>query len=232
MRPRTFATLSLVLLTTGGIGSWAAAQPKKGHDKPPRARSSEPAPDASAPSAPSENLDAGAKISPLTPTKEEFATLDAGAPVDYDSVLSELAALRARVATVSDSLFKSRIQISLLSEADHARVTRVVLSLDDGAVYTSATAPERGEPASIFSRSVSPGRHAVTLEIERKDERNEAFRSAQRSRFVVEVPKDEELKLEVKIVDNSTMGKDFPDDKNGTYDLRIKVKAESRRVKK
>ena len=38
--------------------------------------------------------------------------------------------------------------------------------------------------------------------------------------------------MQIKIGDDSDMGKDFPGDKSGSYDLRVRVKAEARAVKK
>src|SRR5262249_7349503 len=56
----------------------------------------------------------GGKLSPLNPRPEEFP--DGGAappPLELDKVLGEIAALRARVAAVADTLFHSRIAIKL-----------------------------------------------------------------------------------------------------------------------
>ncbi|MGH7270825.1 MAG: hypothetical protein ACREJ3_10385 [Polyangiaceae bacterium] len=55
-------------------------------------------------------VDAGWRLSPLNPAPSEFS--DAGTsppPLDYDRLLADIGALRARVAAVSDTLFHSRI---------------------------------------------------------------------------------------------------------------------------
>ena len=82
------------------------------------------------------------------------------------------------------------------------------------------------------SHALAPGRHAITVDVERKDDRNDAFRNSQRTRFTVEVPRDQELAVQIKIGDDSDMGKDFPGDKSGSYDLRVRAKAEARNVGK
>jgi hypothetical protein len=79
---------------------------------------------------------------------------------------------------------------------------------------------------------VAPGRHAITIEAERKDDRDESFRTSQRSRFIVDVPRDNKVTVEVKIIDDSSMGGDFPSDKSGKYDLRFRVKAVAKPVGK
>jgi hypothetical protein len=177
--------------------------------------------------------DGGTRPSPLNPAPNEFATpLDAGAPtIDYDKLVGDISALRARVAAVGDNLFHSRIAIQVRIDGDHGRVGRLVVSLDDGAVYTAPPNFKADDWQDIYSHALAPGRHAITVDVERKDDRNDAFRNSQRSRFTVEVPRDLELGVQIKIGDDSDMGKDFPGDKSGSYDLRVRVKAEAHQPK-
>jgi len=93
-------------------------------------------------------------------------------------------------------------------------------------------APDPLLGTAIYAHALSPGRHALTVDIDRKDDRNDGFKSSQRSRFIVDVPRDEELAVELQVDDDSNMGKDFPSDKNGRYDLRVRMKAKSRAIKK
>lgn len=181
--------------------------------------------------------DAGVKASPLNPAANEMpgavpvAGADAGA-VDYERLLGDIAALRARVAAVADNLFHSRVAIAVQTDNDHARIGRLAVSLDDGVVYTSTPNFRADAMTVIYDRAVAPGRHAITVDIDRSDDRNDAFRTAQRSRFTVDVVKDERLDVQIKLIDDSDMGADFPGGKRGDYDLRVKVKAVSKAVKR
>jgi hypothetical protein len=181
-----------------------------------------------------ESGDGGVRPSPLNPAPNEFAqNIDAGAPtVDYDKLVGDIAALRARVAAVGDNLFHSRIAIQIRTDGDHGKIGRLVVSLDDGAIYTAQPNFKADDWQDIYSHALAPGRHAITVDVERKDDRSDGFRNSQRSRFTVEVPRDLELGVQIKIGDDSDMGKDFPSDKSGSYDLRVRVKAEARQVKK
>jgi hypothetical protein len=170
----------------------------------------------------------GGKLSPLNPAANEFS--DAGPPtltVDYDRLLADIGALRARVAAVSDTLFHSRIAIALETNGDHGRIAAMTVSLDDGVVWTSPTAFRADDPTTVYDHAVAPGHHAVTVDVERRDDRNDTFRSTQRSRFVVDVPADERLGVEVKLWDDSNMGGDFPSDKKGSYELRVRMRAKA-----
>jgi hypothetical protein len=182
--------------------------------------------------------DGGVRPSPLNPAPNEFSqgagALDAGASsgVDYDKLIADIASLRARVAAVGDTLFHSRIAIQIRTDGDHGKIGRLVVSLDDGAVYTAPQGFKADDWTAIYDHSLAPGHHAITVDVERKDERNDAFRNSQRSRFTVEIPRDQELGVQIKIGDDSDMGKDFPSDKSGSYDLRVRVKAEAHAVGK
>jgi hypothetical protein len=174
--------------------------------------------------------DGGMRLSPLTPAPNEFSQgLDAGVmAIDYDKLIADVAALRARVAAVGDNLFHSRIAIQIRTDGDHGRIGRLVISLDDGAVWTAQPNFKADDWQDVYAHALAPGRHALTVDVERKDDRNDGFRNSQRSRFTVEVPRDLELAVQIKIGDDSDMGKDFPSDKSGSYDLRVRVKAEAR----
>lgn len=170
--------------------------------------------------------DGGPRPSPLNPQPQELpsGSAEAGAPVDYDRLLADVAALRARVAAVTANLYQSRIAVAIQAEGDHGKIARLVVSLDDGVVYTAPPTFAAQDMTTVYDHAVAPGRHALTVDVERKDDRDEAFRSAQRSRFTVDVPRDSRLDVQVRVVDESTMGADFPSDRSGKYDLRLRVK--------
>lgn len=174
-----------------------------------------------------EAFDGGVRPSPLNPTAEEMPgrAADAGPPVDVDRILADVAALRARVAAVSDTLYRSRLALSVVNDASHGRLTSLVVSIDDGVVFVAPKTFSASEAVAVYEHAVAPGRHAVTIEAERSDERNDAFRTTQRNRFVVDVPRDHRVDVQVKLVDDSSMGKDFPGDLDGEYDLRLRVRA-------
>ena len=169
----------------------------------------------------------GGRLSPLNPTAQEMPgpVADAGTPVDYDRLLADIAALRARVAAVADNLYQSRVAVAVQTDGDHGKIARLTVAIDDGIVYTAPASFAASDPTIVYDHAVAPGRHAVTVDVERKDDRDESFRTSQRNRFTVEVPRDQRVEVQVKIIDDSSMAKDFPADRSGKYDLRVKVKA-------
>lgn len=175
---------------------------------------------------PSDVGDGSARLSPLNPAANEFP--DAGVTatsIDYDRLLADLASLRARAAAVSDVLFHSRVVIALQTSGDHDRIASLSVALDDGTVWTSAAAFRAEDATTVYDHAVAPGHHAVTIHVERRDDRDDTFRSSQRSRFIIDVPADGRLRLDIQLRDDSTMGGDFLSEKNGQYDLRVRAQA-------
>jgi hypothetical protein len=129
---------------------------------------------------------------------------------------------------VSDTLFHSKIAISIETGGDHARLSSLSVSLDDGVIWSAPPSFRGDSPAVVYEHALAPGHHAVTVDVERRDDRDDGFRSAQRSRFTVDVPAEQRLAVTIRIGDESDMGGDFPSDKKGEYDLRIRARAEAR----
>lgn len=245
----TFVTLSLAKPPSGGApkpkpsatvvdaGSAPAAMvpDEAGPNAPPPAGDAAPAASSSGAVPPPQmipGVDGGIRMSPLNPAPNEWPgpLADAGT-YDYDKLLGDIAALRARVAAVGDNLFHARIAISVRTDESHGKLGRLVISLDDGAVYTAPPGFKADDMTQIYAHAVAAGRHSITVDVDRKDDRNDAFKSSQRSRFMVEVPKDQELTVQFKVVDDSDMG-NWGSDSTGGYDLRVRMKAEAKVIKK
>lgn len=173
----------------------------------------------------------GGRLSPLTPSADEFS--DAAVPpmgVDYDRLLTEIAALRARVSAVSDTLFRSRVALTVEVRGDHFRIATFSVSLDDGIVWTSPPGFHGDDAVTVYEHAAAPGRHTVGVDIERSDDQGSEFRSFDRSRFVVEIPNEGRLLVALQLTDDSNMGADFRADKKGQYDLRIVARGQAQTV--
>jgi hypothetical protein len=166
------------------------------------------------------------KLSPLTPAPSEFPSgVAQPPPFAYDKLLGDIATLRSRVAALTTTLFASKLRVVVEARGDDARLASFSVTLDGGVVFT---APERftaEEERVVYEHAVAPGQHVVGLEIERFDARNKAFRTWQTSRFSVVVPENKLVHTHLIVSDDSDMGEDFPEDEDGAYDLRVKLRA-------
>jgi hypothetical protein len=175
--------------------------------------------------------DAGVKLSPLNPRPEEFP--DGGGQVsttaDLEKVLGEIAALRARVAAIGDTLFHSRIVIKIEARGDHAKIGKLAVRLDEGIVYSAPPNFRAEDETTIFDHAVAPGRHVLGIDVDRRDDRADGYRTGQKDRFALEVPENQRLEAVIWIDDDSDMGSDFPSSQKGKYDLRVRVRARAGR---
>ena len=106
-----------------------------------------------------------------------------------------------------------------------ARIASFSVTLDEGVVFT---APERfaaEDERTVYEHSVAPGHHLLGVEVERFDTRNKEYRTWQSSRFSVIVPESQLVDAHLIVQDGSDMAKDFPSDRDGEYDLRVRLRA-------
>jgi hypothetical protein len=166
------------------------------------------------------------KLSPLNPEANEFA--DGGVqppPVEYDKLLGDIASLRSRVSALTTTLFASKVRVVVETRGNDARVASFSVTLDDGVVFS---APERfvaEDERTVYEHSVAPGHHVIGVDVERFDTRSNEYRTWQSSRFSVVIPESKLVDAHLIIQDSSDMGKDFPDDQDGQYDLRVRLRA-------
>jgi hypothetical protein len=197
----------------------------------------EPAPAPTSPATSSDDLGApppkstgdatAVRPSPLTPAPNEFpAGAPKPAPVAYERLMADIAALRSRVAAVTTTLFSSKLRVLVGVEGDDARVASFRVTLDDGVIYAAADRFGGEEPQVVYEHAVAPGHHMLGVEIERYDTRNRSYRTFQSSKFAVVVPESQKLETSFRIQDDSDMADEFPDDQDGEYDLRVRLRAQ------
>src|SRR5450432_2339190 len=164
--------------------------------------------------------------SPLNPEANEFP--DGGSqtpPVEYDKLLGDIAALRSRVSAVTTTMFASKVRVVVETRGSDARVANFTVTLDDGVVFTAPDRFVAEDERTVYEHAVAPGHHVVGIDIERFDTRGPEYRTWQSSRFSVVIPERKLVDAHVIIQDNSDMGKDFPSDQDGQYDLRVRLRA-------
>ena len=166
------------------------------------------------------------KPSPLTPAPAEFPTgVAKPPPFEYDKLLGDIAALRSRVAALTTTLYASKLRVVVETRGDDARLASFNITLDDGVVFSAPDRFSAEDERTVYEHAVAPGHHVVGVEIERYDARNKEYRTWQSSRFSVVVPESKLVDAHLVVEDDSDMAEDFPDDADGEYDLRVKLRA-------
>lgn len=178
------------------------------------------------PPPPRKEVDEETKPSPLTPRPDEFPQGKLKPPpIEYDQLLSDIAALRSRVAALTTTLFKSKLRIIVETDGDDARITSFVVTLDDGVVFSAPSRFVADDEKTVYEHAVAPGHHVIGVEVEREDARGKQYKTWQTSRFSVVVPDSQLLETHMVVSDDSDMAEDFPDDADGEYDVRVRLRA-------
>jgi len=168
-------------------------------------------------------------VSPLTPRPDEIPPVKASAKpaASYDELMAEIAALRARVSMVGNAVWKSRMRVTFRMRGSHAKIAWAHLSLDGARVWSAPKGFAAEDDAAIYEGGLAPGPHALTLEIERRDDRDETFRTIEKTTVTVVVPNGKTLEVQSRLDDDSSMGSDFPSGESGMYELSLKMKAKA-----
>ncbi len=207
---------------------------KPAADKPPTDKAAEkPAAESSGSASdlgeapPKQTGGSESKLSPLTPEPGEFpGQAVSPPPPSYDKLLAQIAALRSRVAAITTTLYKSKLRVSVQTDGDDAAVSGLLITLDDGVVYTAPDRFSPTDPQVVYFHAVAPGQHVLGVEVERYDARNRQYRTYQSSKFTVIVPENQTIDARFLVEDDSDMAEDFPDDQDGEYDLRVRLRAQ------
>jgi len=248
MRPRRWIPAFLLVLTIVAAGAAQTPRtPKKGarsapapasapatpaapaadrEEAPGPAATPAPPPDDLGPAPPRASRSTSTGLSPLNPAAAEFPSGKApAAPPNYDALLTEIAALRSRVAALTATLFRSRLRVSMETVGDESRIAHLVLTLDDGVVFNGGERFIAEKGRTVYEHAVAPGHHVIGVELERYDVRDPKFRTWQTSRFSVVVPENKILDTAILLEEDSDMAEDFPEDEEGVYELNVRLRA-------
>lgn len=174
-------------------------------------------------------MTSGSPVSPLTPRPDEAPPVKASAKpaASYDDLMAEIATLRARVSMVGNAVWKSKLRVTFRMRGSHAKIAYANLALDGARVWSAPKGFSAEDDTAIFDGGVAPGPHALTIEIERRDDRDATFRSIEKTTVTVSVPNGKTLDVESRLDDDSSMGGDFPSGESGKYDLSLKIRAKA-----
>lgn len=222
-------SLALVVAVAPLLAMSARAAPPKGKKPVPSASvsaSESASATVTAPVVSAAPTIAGSPVSPLTPRPDEAPPVKASAKpaASYDELMAEIATLRARVSMVGNAVWKSKLKVTFRMRGSHARIAYAYLALDGARVWSAPKGFSAEDDIAIYEGGVAPGPHALTLEIERRDDRDEAYRSVEKTTVTVSVPNGKTLDVESRLDDDSSMG---GDPESGKYDLSLKIKAKA-----
>jgi len=140
---------------------------------------------------------------------------------EFAAVMDELVQARARIATVGNLLFRTKLRVRVESRAGDQILESFVLRLDGAPIYRTEDTIDGRAP--VFEGFAAPGPHELSVEVAHRGRANGNFRYVQSDRFRLEVRQGAMTEIVLRLDDDSDMAEDFPEDGEGEYDLRLRV---------
>jgi hypothetical protein len=209
-----------------------SAQPEAAPDPAPAESVQAAAEGGAAPLAADAPVDAAQKGSAegspgQTPQDEaQLATLRAQAA----ELIDELAQARAKATLLGKTLFKTQLRLRIQNlAAPDPRLTKLVLKLDGAPVFVGDGAALSGDAArQVFEGFVAPGRHVLTAELTQQSRQDESFGYSMHDSYNFKAQKDKVSELTLIVDDDSDMASEYPDDGDGEYDVRLKLRVRTK----
>jgi hypothetical protein len=172
-----------------------------------------------------ESQDARANTEPQAPSSAELSATR----TELSSVMDALVSARTRVGLLGKSLFKTKVRVTMDNEAlsDQA-LGAVTLWLDGALIYRGEGNSLREEGAELFQGFAAPGPHVLTVEVEQRARENDEYRYTMKNGFRFFVLREHVTLLKIVLDDDSDVAEDFPDDKEGEYDVQMRLEIEAR----
>jgi hypothetical protein len=159
---------------------------------------------------------------PSASERAELAALQA----ELAAVMDDLVQARTRVAVLGKSLFKTRVRVKLDNRAaPEQQAARVELWLDGAPIFSGDGAALRDPERVLWEGFTAPGAHVLTLEVEQRAQDDDTYRYTLRDSFRVVVVRERRTDLRLVLDDDSDMAEDFPDDREGSYELQTRLEA-------
>jgi len=197
----------------------AEPAPAAVEEPPPPAASTTPQPSAAAPAA-----------APAEPAvdAEQLASLQ----VELNTLMDDLVQARTRAALIGKTLFKTLIRVHVQNlVGDDTALAKIVLKLDGAPIFRGDGASMRGdEERQVFEGFVAPGPHVLSAELEQNSRNDQAYGYTLRESYKFQALRDKRNELSLTLRDSSDMASEFPDDQDGEYDIRMRLRARTREL--
>lgn len=180
----------------------------------------EPAPD---PEPPRGAVVAVAAASGATESLDELRS-------EASALIDEMAQARAKAALLGKTLFKTQLRLRVQNlAAPDPRLTKLVLKLDGAPVFVGDGATLNGDAArQVFEGAVAPGRHVLTAELVQQSRADSSFGYSLHDSYRFKAQKDKLSELTLIVDDDSDLASEYPDDGDGEYDVRLKLRVRTK----
>jgi hypothetical protein len=155
-----------------------------------------------------------------------------GLQTELSALMDELVQARTRAALLGKTLFKTVTRVYVQNLAgDDAVLSKAVLKLDGAPIFRGDAAAIRGdESRQVFEGFIAPGPHVLTAEIEVNSRTDAAYGYSLRESYKFQALRDKRNELSLVLRDDSDVASEFPDDQDGEYDVRMRLRVRTKEL--
>lgn len=156
----------------------------------------------------------------LGPLREEFT-----------SVMDDLVQVRSRIAVLGRQLFQTKVRVRVQDRAgDDQDLIVLALRLDGAPIFRGDPSTVNSDVSQVFEGFAAPGPHVLTVETEQRARENDEYRYTTADTYRFEVVRGKATELTLVLDDSSDIATDFPDDGEGEYDVRVRLRVATREL--
>ena len=150
---------------------------------------------------------------------------------EFTAVMDDLVRVRSRIAVLGRQLFQTKVRVRVQDRAsDDQDLVSIALRLDGAPIFSGDPSSVNGDVRQIFEGFAAPGPHLLTVETEQRARANDDYRYTQSDTYRFQVVRGKATELTLTLDDSSNIADDFPDDGEGEYDIRMRLRVATREL--
>ena len=150
---------------------------------------------------------------------------------EFTAVMDDLVQVRSRIAVLGRQLFQTKVRVRVQDRAsDDQDLVSIALRLDGAPIFSGDPSSVNGDVRQIFEGFAAPGPHLLTVETEQRARANDDYRYTQSDTYRFQVVRGKATELTLTLDDSSNIADDFPDDGEGEYDIRMRLRVATREL--
>jgi hypothetical protein len=151
---------------------------------------------------------------------------------ESSQLIDEMTQARAKASLLGKTLFKTQLRLRVQNlAAPDPRLVKIVLKLDGAPVFVGDGAALSGDDArQVFEGFIAPGRHVLTAELKQQSREDASFSYTLHDSYQFKAQRDKRSELTLIVDDDSDMASEYPDDGDGEYDVRLKLRVRTKNL--
>jgi hypothetical protein len=179
-----------------------------------------------------EPASAAASIAPEQAQTKLSAEQLAALREETSQLVDEMSQARAKAALLGKTLFKTQLRLRVQNlAAPDPRLLKIEIKLDGAPVFVGDGTTLSGDDArQVFQGFIAPGRHVLTAQLKQQSREDATFGYNLHDSYYFKVQRGKLSELTLIVDDDSDMASDYPDDGNGEYDVRLKLRVRTKNL--